>query len=427
MHGTASKVVADALERCLETHAPRALWVGFSGGIDSTALLLAAAHCRSRLTVRAIHINHGLHAQADAWQQHCGEVCAALGIDLTARRVSVASQGNLEANAREARYGVFAELVGADELLLLGHHADDQLETVLQRLFRGRGLLPMRPYGALGAGKFARPLLPIERTLLEAYVRANGVAWIEDPSNADEHLERNFLRHQILPELKHRWRRIGEAVTRVAHHSIDLQTALRAAMHALGPRVPLAHLPAEPAPRRAWLRAFAEAYGTFDITDRALDAFFEDAEQGRAALLPLDSGSVRVWRDTLYYVQALPAATALPYGRPLAAGDVLELPHGTLSIEACAPDAGDAFAAEPLTLAFRRGGERLAAVDGQAGRALSEIFSAAGLAPWWRDVHPLILRAGALVAVPGIAVVPATGGPACRAVWQPLDPGASIE
>ncbi len=417
--------IEDALRRCVAAREPHRLWVGFSGGVDSTALLLAASRTAA-VEITAVHVNHGLDAAAAVWSTHCAKVCARLGITLEIVEVKVAAAGNLEANARQARYEAFAERVGQHELLLLGHHADDQLETVLQRLFRGRGLLPMREHGSVGGGEFARPLLGASRAQLAAYVEARGESWIEDPSNADTRFERNYLRRSVVPVLEARWQRLGDAVLRVARDHQSQTAALGAAVAAQGPRVPLTALPVSLAARRAWLRAFLEANGAFGIADRGLDAFLDDLHAGRQAALACPAGEVRVWRETLYFIQPLPVVADLPAGALLYAGASLALAHGTLRLESCTADAPDAIACEKLRVQFRRGGEALARGDRRID--LSDAFAAAQVPPWWRDSHPLLYAGERLAVVPGVAVASAGAdlgaGTAWRVVWTPSDPAA---
>ncbi|HAF92799.1 MAG TPA: tRNA lysidine(34) synthetase TilS, partial [Pseudomonas sp.] len=123
--------------------AARRWLVGFSGGLDSTVLL----HALVRLTqgrrlppISAVHVHHGLQAVADAWPEHCRQVCEGLGVPLEIVRVQVAHGASLERAARDARYAAFAERLGEGDLLLTAQHRDDQAETLLFRLLRGAGV-----------------------------------------------------------------------------------------------------------------------------------------------------------------------------------------------------------------------------------------------------------------------------------------------
>ncbi len=179
----------------------RRLFVGYSGGLDSTLLLDVAAAAGFAPT--AIHINHGLHAKADVWQRHCAEVCRRLGVAIKTRTVQAAGG---EAGFRDARYAAYDALVGAGDLLLLGHHRNDQAETVLMRLVQGREPLAMPRIRPLpGGGRTLKPWLALTKDELVSQARRRSLDWIEDPSNTETAFDRNFLRHRVMTLLTERW------------------------------------------------------------------------------------------------------------------------------------------------------------------------------------------------------------------------------
>ncbi len=163
--------LAETLERSLKEmrgyahgHQGR-VFVALSGGADSTALLhstRALLHGGDELY--ALHADHQLHAKSGQWRSHCQALCRSLGVPLIAECLSIVAKGNLEAAARQARYEFFARHLGPNDILMLAHHRQDQLESVLLRLFQGRGVMPMRGHGALGSGHFVRPFINIENS-----------------------------------------------------------------------------------------------------------------------------------------------------------------------------------------------------------------------------------------------------------------------
>lgn len=191
--------------------------VAFSGGMDSTVLLHALVELELSEPIHAIHVNHGLSPNAQAWEQHCKAECLSLNVTYTSVCVDVISQGKgLEDAARKARYQAFNENLREGDALLMGHHLDDQAETLLLRLLRGsgpRGLAAMAQERQLAQGVIYRPLLSISRLELEQYAVLEKLDWIEDESNSDERYDRNYLRHQVLPVLLKRW---PDALTRFA-------------------------------------------------------------------------------------------------------------------------------------------------------------------------------------------------------------------
>src|SRR3990167_11163376 len=190
----------------------RSLLVGLSGGVDSTVLLhaLATARTEPNAGLRALHVHHGLHADADQWSEHCLRLCASLGVPCIIERVRVRrdSGHGMEGAARDARYAAFAQHLRAGESLVLAHHQDDQAETVLLRLLRGsgsEGLAAMRRQRSFADGVLLRPLLGLARPQLLAYANSHGLTWCDDPSNEDDGPDRNFLRRQVMPLLRQRW------------------------------------------------------------------------------------------------------------------------------------------------------------------------------------------------------------------------------
>ena len=186
--------------------------VGFSGGADSTALLHALCTVRDQLTTpfSAVHVNHGLHDDAGAWQLQCENFCREHNVKLTCLAVQPDNRTGkgLEAEARHLRYEAISVLLNQGDCLLTAHHADDQAETLLLNLMRGcgvDGLSSMPESRALGKGVLKRPLLEFQNSTLRHYLRDNDIDWIEDPSNQYLNHDRNLVRHEIIPLLENRW------------------------------------------------------------------------------------------------------------------------------------------------------------------------------------------------------------------------------
>lgn len=200
----------------------RQLIVGFSGGLDSTVLLHAlAAQPSLRSKLVAVHINHGISPNALSWQQHCAQYAQNLGIQFITESVQFERSANVEAQARIARYAVFSSLLTAEDCLLLGHHQDDQAETVLLQLFRGAGidgLAAMTALSHLGVGAVVRPFLSYSRAQLAHYARVHQLSWIEDESNQELIYSRNYLRQQIMPLLVEKWPGVVATIARTALH-----------------------------------------------------------------------------------------------------------------------------------------------------------------------------------------------------------------
>lgn len=207
--------------------------IAFSGGADSTALLALFAKSRQNrphLRLRAVHIHHGLHAAADAWSAHCRRICEKLDIPLLIERVTVDAKNGIEQGAREARYAAIQRLRHDDEIVATAHHLQDQTETFFLALKRGsgiKGLSAMQRESSLYDMPIFRPLLSFRKAELEDYLRAQSLDWIEDDSNRDNRYDRNFLRNQILPELRRRWADFDSAVSRSAQHCYEQDQLIR--------------------------------------------------------------------------------------------------------------------------------------------------------------------------------------------------------
>ncbi|WCN12544.1 tRNA lysidine(34) synthetase TilS [Marinomonas mediterranea] len=200
----------NALKQFLPRESNRAvtIWVAYSGGLDSEALLhLVASELESieslykGIRLSAIHVHHGVSEHADSWVEHCKTSCAALGIPLIVEKVVIEGVASFENAAREARYEVFRKHLQMNDILLQAHHANDQAETVLFRLERGTGLKGLggipssRP---LADAIIYRPLLNCSRSHIEQYAYSCNLKWIEDESNQDQAYRRNFLRHSVI-------------------------------------------------------------------------------------------------------------------------------------------------------------------------------------------------------------------------------------
>jgi tRNA(Ile)-lysidine synthase len=171
-----------------------------SGGRDSVCLLDVAVALRTAGSVRALHVNYGLRgAESDADERHCAALCEALGVELEVVRASRAQGevGNLQAWARDVRYGAAIELAEReDALVAAGHTASDQVETILYRLAASpgrRALLGMRAV----EGRLVRPLLGVTREQTGAYCEARGLRWREDASNDSGAYARGRVRHGL--------------------------------------------------------------------------------------------------------------------------------------------------------------------------------------------------------------------------------------
>lgn len=208
------------------------LAVAYSGGADSTALLLACAQLWPG-QLEAWHIHHGLQAAADDFERHCAACCQRLGVPLRVQhvQVNVTHGQSIEAAARAARYAAFDELAAASGVrtLALAHHADDQAETLLLALSRGAGLPGLAAMPARwqrGALQCVRPLLEVPGADIRHWLRERGETWVEDPTNADARYTRNRIRARVLPALDAAFPQFRATFARSAAHAAQAQEVL---------------------------------------------------------------------------------------------------------------------------------------------------------------------------------------------------------
>lgn len=408
-----------ALARALTdvSQAP-ALYVAFSGGLDSTVLLHLLVDLRQRQSLpalHAIHVHHGLQAAADAWPQHCREVCAALDVPLSVRHVQVPAGASLEQAARQARYAAFTDVLGAGAWLLSAQHRDDQAETLLLRLLRGagvRGLAAMASRRRLGQGYLLRPLLDVPRAALEAYARRHGLRWIEDPSNEDIQFARNFLRAQVLPLLRSRWPQAATSLARSAAHLSEAQQlldelAVQDLQNARLPSefawldlpnlalAPLAGLSA--ARQRNALRHWLAPVSRLPDTDHwAGWEALRDAGAAAHPLWRLTDGELHRAAGHLWWLAGdwlRAPAEAVVWDDPRQS---LALPgNGQLRFDGVAPSVA-------LQVRYRQGGEVMQ-LPGRGQRDLKRLLNECGVPGFVRSRLPLLFKGGQLLAVANLA------------------------
>jgi tRNA(Ile)-lysidine synthase len=430
------------IEHALRGMPVRPLHVGFSGGIDSAALLhlLSNIDAARDAGLSAIHVHHGLSPQADAWATHCQRFCDALGVALTVLHVAVAGDGGagLEAAARKARHEAFGSLIQDDEVLVTAHHRDDQAETFLLRALRASGpdgLGAMRPLRRFGRCWLWRPLLGVPRAALLAYAQQQGLTWIEDASNQEVSLDRNYLRHRVLPMLRERWPHadaafaLSAALCAETGALLDEEDAVALAdVRSVDPHaLDIDRLASLPAARRARvLRRWIETLGLPPLPAQGIARIEHDlmeaAPDGEAAFA-WSGAVVRRWRSILHADRRrdpLPKDWQIRWdGRAPAA-----LPGGgRLALE------GIAAFDSALRVHARQGGERIALPGRGHTHALKHALQALGVPPWERTQLPLVSDGPHLLAA-GDLLYSATfdawlRGHGARLVWTPAPVGAS--
>lgn len=205
---------------------PGKIFIALSGGLDSSCLVhMVHAWCMSQgLSSRMVlvHIDHQIQSESVFWSAHCASLANRLAVSYHSFKADVVADGRgLESAARDARWRIFKDIVSTDDVLLLGHHANDQIETGLYRMLRGSGLSGMQlmqPIAVLYGVTVFRPLLHWSRDQLQRYACEQGVSFVEDPSNDSDSFDRNYLRHNLVPAFSTRWPRFVSSMMRTFSH-----------------------------------------------------------------------------------------------------------------------------------------------------------------------------------------------------------------
>ncbi|QFU75522.1 tRNA lysidine(34) synthetase TilS [Halioglobus maricola] len=396
-------------------------YVAFSGGSDSTALLhLIREWRRTRDTappLTALHVNHGLQQGAGEWQNHCAWICRFLDVHFEALEADVDPDGKgLEAAAREARYALLEATLEPGAVVFFGHHQDDQVETLFLRLLRGAGvdgLAAMPARRKLGRGELSRPLLDVPRSALDQYTERHGLSCIEDPSNSDISLDRNYLRAEVMPLLETRWPGYRKTVTRAADHMAEVAGWLRETevtpqtqFSVLGdPGLALQSLLGEDEAESArLLRAWLKGGGYLAPGKIPLQEFLRQLRQlgkGAEDAAPrLDCGNycLQRFQDGVYI---LPPEHEVDDELPaLAPGESLDLSGiGEIGLERAADQGLWLALDEHPELRLRAGGERCRPVSRRRSASLKKILQEEGVPPWWRNRVPLLVLDEVILAI----------------------------
>lgn len=412
---------AERLAGVLAEHAPQrtGVVIAFSGGPDSTLLLHLAAENLPRRRVRALHIHHGWHTDADAWADHCRQAARRLGLRCDSVQVDAdASRGEgPEAAAREARYAALGEQLGSGEVLLTAHHRDDQAETLLLALLRGGGVhgwagMPVRR--ALGMGLHLRPWLEIPRGHLQAELHRRGIEALDDPANVDTDYDRVWLRERVLPVLRERHGEVDATLARAAGQAAGAAAGVDSlAAHDFvtcrGTRtatLDCAALAALPAFRqRALLRWWIQRAGLPRPGAARLESLrrqLAEAAADRNPHVAWSGGEVRRWRGEAWARSPAPQLDSQATYDWTDLGNPLELPHRRIEPEALAALVGSIDNNSRVQIRFRRGGERLPRRDGKGSIALKRWLADNGIPPWERDRIPLVYVDGHLIGAIGV-------------------------
>jgi tRNA(Ile)-lysidine synthase len=372
-----------------------------SGGGDSIALLDIAVRLGAR--VSALHVNYGLREGADADQAVVQRLCDELRVPLTAEPISLPAEGNLQELARDARYALAEQLAEGD--YAAAHTASDQAETVLYRLAvspGSRALHGMAPR----RGRLVRPLLEVTREEVREYLRARGLEWREDPSNADRRFARARIRHDVVDALRElspaAERTIAETARQLRDEAEVLDAAVAEALQELGggPALLLDALGEHPpALQRLVLRSLAGRA----LSRQELDRLLGMGQQGTTSV-DLGGGLRAVAEyGTLRFTRAADAEPPAPVELPVPG----RARFGDWEVEARLHGPGDVAVTDlgaAVTVRSWRDGDRMRPVGLGGSKSLQDLFTDRKVPRALRRTLPVVEAGGEIVWVAGVAV-----------------------
>ena len=205
----------------IKTKNYKRIYVAYSGGLDST-VLLHALYKINLFKISALHINHNISNYSNLCEKQCEKFASNIGINLNIRKILLKNKKQcLESDFRLHRYKSFFKMVKKESILLLAHHAQDQIETYLFRLFKGsgnNGLSSIKPISNIFNVNCVRPLLIFNKEDIYKYAVVNNLTWCEDPANKNTLISRNYIRYYIYNNIVKFW----PMATRTISRSIKL-------------------------------------------------------------------------------------------------------------------------------------------------------------------------------------------------------------
>ena len=391
--------------------------IALSGGVDSMVLLdLLSKAKRSSDVIKAIHINHNLHENSREWVDFAKDACKKYKLPLIIESIKPKQEGfGLEAEAREQRYKKFKEIILDNECLLTAHHLDDQIETMLFRIFRGTGLdglRSIRKKAKFGKGLLCRPLINIPREAIEQYAILNDIKWIEDPSNNNIYFDRNYLRNNIVPSIKKRWPNAQKTITRLSSLAENNQKLLHElAKEDIGEIEKFNVLDIGILSNKSSLRInnifrFMILKNKMGIPSlKVLENGIETLINAKSdsPIITWDGFSIRRYKNTLYFFNPdLKQDEIRPLKMKWFIDETINLGGNRGSIQArFIKGQGIALNKCPksLEIKYRKGGEQIKPSGHKITKSLKNLFQENNVLPWVRDQIPLFYLDEELISV----------------------------
>ena len=398
--------------------------VAFSGGLDSSVLLHSLVSIPEfKEKVFAIHVNHGLSPNSKSWIKHCDKFCSGLGVNFIPLTIELENSKTNENILRKARYEALFSCLKQGDVLCTAHHQDDHIETILFRILRGtgiKGLAGIEKYSQMEGIDLIRPLISYSKKDLLDYADKFEVNWIEDESNEDLSISRNFIRKKVIPNLKNdNWpeyknsisylsskaKEANEILDEIAY--LDLKLCASESLDRLSilKIKELSHARAMNV-LFTWLGINTHLGVSNKLTDQVYKSIILASESSNPVVTfgkKGQKGSFQIRRFN-NFLHHLPLTETETLSNKKVwkwnSDDPLELPTGTLSMQVALGKGISTQLTEPgISIKGRIGGERCKPEGRSKSQKLKKLFQEYGVPPWVRDRIPLVYVGDQLAAV----------------------------
>jgi tRNA(Ile)-lysidine synthase len=391
------------------------IYIGYSGGVDSHALLFAITNLLPKEKIAAIHVNHNMQDESGSWANHCKETCDNIGIKLIIKSVNIKQDGDSpEDAARKIRYKAFFEEVEEQGLLLLSHHQDDQIETIIHRLCRGtgvRGLSGIKPRTYNKNRLIIRPFLNISKSEILDYAKNNNLVWIEDHSNNDTSYDRNYIRNEIIPNLKRRWPAVAQNISRTAKHCANsilfqdeyINTYENEIINDNSLNI-MKLILIDDYLQKIIVRKYIMNNIGMTPTEKQLKIIFKEiinSKNKSGPKLIISQYIIRKFKNNIIieYNQKDKELKEFEWNKEL---EQIQIPNSNKKLKKINIEK-NSILNNNLTVKFRSGGERIHQVGRQNSQLLKKLFQEWEIPPWKRNKIPLIFYKNELILIPGLA------------------------
>ena len=398
--------------------------VAFSGGLDSSVLLHSLVSIPEfKEKVFAIHVNHGLSPNSKSWIKHCDKFCSGLGVNFIPLTIELENSKTNENILRKARYEALFSCLKQGDVLCTAHHQDDHIETILFRILRGtgiKGLAGIEKYSQMEGIDLIRPLISYSKKDLLDYADKFEVNWIEDESNEDLSISRNFIRKKVIPNLKNdNWpeyknsisylsikaKEANEILDEIAY--LDLKLCASESLDRLSilKIKELSHARAMNV-LFTWLGINTHLGVSNKLTDQVYKSIILASESSNPVVTfgkKGQKGSFQIRRFN-NFLHHLPLTETETLSNKKVwkwnSDDPLELPTGTLSMQvALGKGISTQLTESGISIKGRIGGERCKPEGRSKSQKLKKLFQEYGVPPWVRDRIPLVYVGDQLAAV----------------------------